>query len=341
MIFKNILNPNKIYPVASSELSSSWILPNELNNKMCVSFSFSHSQTGYIFKNLSKNMMIKKKLHTFSYYGGKLNMVNILCALLNADKSKVFISLFTGGASVEMYKDPHKIELWNDTNNAVVNYYKIVKCRYTRDLLINKIKSTSYSSYELNKSAKVYNFFIKKPPVKIKDKILFAWAFITNINLTFSSSLKNGFSYSFVSNKPREYVNRIERINLFAERIKYTQILCEDAVNILKKTKMKSDIIYYADPPYYNANMGHYKGYTLNDFESLLKELTEIKGKFILSSYNSEILLEYTKKFNWHKKEITSYITASNYGTKKRTKTKTEVITTNYNPDSHIINLFD
>jgi len=40
--------------------------------------------------------------------------------------------------------------------------------------------------------------------------------------------------------------------------------------------------------------MGHYKGYLEQDFENLLEVLSILNGKFILSSYPSELLDKYT-----------------------------------------------
>lgn len=72
--------------------------------------------------------------------------------------------------------------------------------------------------------------------------------------------------------------------------------------------------------------MGHYKGYTEADFEQLLKTLAGIKGRFLLSSYPSEILDEYSKANGW---TSVSYkkICAVNV---MRNKMKREVLTANY-----------
>jgi DNA adenine methylase len=51
---------------------------------------------------------------------------------------------------------------------------------------------------------------------------------------------------------------------------------------------------HYIDPPYYNADMGHYGGYTADDFEKLLIMLGKVEGKFLLSSYPGEMLDKYT-----------------------------------------------
>jgi DNA adenine methylase len=75
--------------------------------------------------------------------------------------------------------------------------------------------------------------------------------------------------------------------------------------------------------------MGHYEGYTMEDFEMLLKKLSEIKGKFLLSSYPGELLQSYAKQFKWNMRDIEMNLSAA--GFVKRKTRKTEVLTWNYN----------
>lgn len=86
---------------------------------------------------------------------------------------------------------------------------------------------------------------------------------------------------------------------------------------------------FYCDPPYFNSDCGHYDGYGKEDFEMLLKTLSGIKGKFLLSSYPSDILNEYVKKHSWSQKTIEQTVSVAN-ATTKNPKKKTEVMTANY-----------
>ena len=58
-----------------------------------------------------------------------------------------------------------------------------------------------------------------------------------------------------------------------------------------ERTKILKNLIPYPN----KLVLGQYKGYTKEDFEKLLKALSEIKGKFLLSSYPSELILKYSK----------------------------------------------
>ena len=80
------------------------------------------------------------------------------------------------------------------------------------------------------------------------------------------------------------------------------------------------------DPPYYNSDCGHYDGYSVHDFEKLLQMLASIEGKFLLSSYPSEILEKYTKANGWYQRRVEQQTSVN----KGKGKLKVECMTANY-----------
>ena len=110
--------------------------------------------------------------------------------------------------------------------------------------------------------------------------------------------------------------------DIYSKRLEHTSIFCRDALDVIRKADHE-EAFHYIDPPYFNADMGHYGGYTYDDFENLLKTLSNIKGKFILSSYPSDILTFYSKKEGW--KMIELDLPRSGGGGRK-----IEVLTMNY-----------
>jgi DNA adenine methylase len=50
------------------------------------------------------------------------------------------------------------------------------------------------------------------------------------------------------------------------------------------------EAFFHLDPPYVGADQGHYDGYTQEDFDTLLKLLETLNGKFLLSSYRNKSL---------------------------------------------------
>ncbi|MCX6210142.1 MAG: hypothetical protein NTZ59_11775 [Bacteroidetes bacterium] len=55
--------------------------------------------------------------------------------------------------------------------------------------------------------------------------------------------------------------------------------------------------------------------------------MSKIEGKFLLSSYPSELLAKYSSKYKWHTKKIEQRVTAA--GADKKL-IKVEVLTANY-----------
>src|SRR5690606_40110212 len=88
--------------------------------------------------------------------------------------------------------------------------------------------------------------------------------------------------------------------------------------------------IYYCDPPYFNSDCGHYDGYSKEDFEVLLQTLQACEGKFLMSSYPSDILADYTKQNGWYTLSVEQSVSVASGTSTKRGKKKIEVLTANY-----------
>ena len=149
---------------------------------------------------------------------------------------------------------------------------------------------------------------------------------------SFSSIFDGGFGYSTASNSTTKSIRN--KRNDFSEelaiRLQDTQIEAIDAVRLIK-ARDRDFSFFYVDPPYVNSDCGHYDGYTWDDFEKLLTTLSEIKGKFLLSSYPSPMLKEFTKRFGWHTETVTQKVSVANSAKgDKPKKIKTEVLTYNY-----------
>ena len=107
-----------------------------------------------------------------------------------------------------------------------------------------------------------------------------------------------------------------------AKRLERTQIECRDALKVIMSRDTENSF-FFLDPPYMGADQGHYEGYSEKEFEDLLKELTSLKGKFLLSNYSSKVLKRYIKNNGWHVKKIILH------GANKSRK-KIEVLVANY-----------
>lgn len=155
-----------------------------------------------------------------TYYGGKQNLVNTILPLI--PKHSLYCEPFAGGAAIFWAKQTSEVEVLNDTNRELMNFYRVVQTDF--------------------------------------------------INLE------------------REVMITLHSRDLFR----------------------KASVIYN------NPDM----------FTELLELLSSIKGKFLLSSYPSPVLAEFTKRHGWHTQTKVSKVSvAAKDGNQK---SKTEVLTSNY-----------
>ena len=181
-----------------------------------------------------------------------------------------------------------------------------------------------YSQHQCREAAEIYGH-----PDKF-SKVKRAWAVVFLSKASFSGSLDRGFRVNRKWEKScsglRSYKNRF--IRALSKRIEKVQIMCDDAVKVIKRMD-DEDAFHYCDPPYVGANQGHYKGYTEEDYIKLLDTLAEVNGKFLLSSYPSALLDDYIKKYKWMNKKYEKKLYSS-----KNAGRKTEQLTYNYNPET-------
>ena len=89
------------------------------------------------------------------------------------------------------------------------------------------------------------------------------------------------------------------------------------------------DAFHFVDPPYVGTDCGHYNGsFNDADFESLLKTLASVKGKFMLTMFPHPLIEKYATQNGWTIHRIERTITASKVSRRRQE----EWIVTNY-PD--------
>lgn len=237
-------------------------------------------------------------------------------------KHTLYCEPFIGGGAVFFPKPKSKVEVINDTNREMINFYRVAQTDFVS---LEKEISISLHSRSLHRDAKA----IYENP-HLFNELKRAWAVWILSTQSFCSGLDKAWGYDIKKNSTSLKIKN--KREAFTEevsiRLQDVQIECADALRIIMSRDNK-DAFFYCDPPYYNSDMGHYDGYTIDDFENLLKQLSKIEGKFMLSSYPSDILEVYTKKNKWFTKRFEQIVTVNNKGDKPNKK-KIEVLTTNY-----------
>ena len=250
-----------------------------------------------------------------TYYGGKQQMLKHILPLI--PEHMIYDEPFFGGGAVFFAKQPAKVEFINDTNGEVVNFYRVIKRDF--DNLKQEIDCTLHSEYQHKQAIEIYRNSADK------DAVIRAWAVWMLSHQSFYSIFCNSWKCSRQRNMAKQIQTKKELFNeVYVKRLEATSIFCRDALDVLVKTDT-GETFHYVDPPYFNADMGHYGGYTESDFKDLLNVLSSLKGKFMLSSYPSDLLSEYIRHNKWNTIEL-DLPRAAGGGR------KIEVLTLNYEP---------
>lgn len=264
--------------------------------------------------------MDKKKMKPpLTYYGGKQTLAPLIISLI--PEHILYAEPFTGGGAVFFHKQPSKVEVLNDTNGELMNFYTVIRDHFTP--LQKMIKRTLHCRNAHRQAEVIYY----NPD--LFDEVRRAWAVWVLCSQGFASKMNGPFGFDKTSNTTSKRIagKRDNFTEAYEQRLRHTQIEHADALYIIQ-SRDHGDAFFYCDPPYVGSNCGHYKGYTEADYEALLRLLSGIKGKFLLSSYPTEQLDRYSKENGWHsiRREMLVTVNIKNGNPKK----KTEVLTANY-----------
>lgn len=258
-----------------------------------------------------------ERLSPITYYGGKSRMLRHILPII--PEHHIYCEPFAGGLAVFFGKKPSRVEIVNDVNRFVTAFYKQAQSNF--DALQARIRETLHARSAYDDAMLIY----KNPTHFAFTDLDRAWAFWVGTNMGFACHI-GSWGYGTADNKrENSLANKRENFTeVLTKRLEHTQIECRDALLVIK-ARDRENTFHYIDPPYFNSNMGHYGGYTEQDFRNLLEVCGNLKGKFLLSSYPSDALAEAVAQNGWYQKEFKMAISASKYR-----KPKTEVLTANY-----------
>lgn len=266
------------------------------------------------------------KLKTpISYYGGKQQLVDIILRMIPIHQ--IYCEPFFGGGAVFFKKRPSYLEVINDINDNLINFY--MQCQKNFEKIAAKIHDTLCSESQYKWAYSVYRGDIAVDDI---TKAVAAWIVF---NSSFMHSAKGSWKWDngtdgshigvVLSNSRQNFCPWIKK------RLQYVQISCRDALLVIRQRDSCSTF-FYLDPPYPESCQGHYAGYTMEDFELLLQMLESIQGKFLLSCYELPILHEYAEKKSWQLKCIKM---RKRSVSKWRVESKVECLLSNYIPPKY------
>ncbi|CAG5017731.1 hypothetical protein DYBT9275_05835 [Dyadobacter sp. CECT 9275] len=255
-----------------------------------------------------------------TYYGGKQKMLRHI--LPRIPQHKLYVEPFFGGGAVFWAKAPSPVEVVNDISNRLMTFYRVLK--YDFEEIQRLVDETFHSRAQHKESDQFYVSQLQD----VTNPVACAWSVWVQSNMSFGSMIGGGFGYDRRGTCALKLFNQKNRFTEdYQRRLKRVTIESYDVLKVIKAYD-SPETFFYLDPPYVSSDQGPYKGYTEQDFINLLEACSQMKGKFLLSSYPENALQDYRSRFKWKSEDHTKTLAVD--GRRKQPKTKVECLTWNY-----------
>jgi DNA adenine methylase len=206
--------------------------------------------------------------------GGKAQLAPKLVKLL-ADH-RTYVEVFGGAANLLFVKPPSQVEVYNDTDELLVNLLRIIKTRPKQLIQVARRLTYCRATYE-NLQQELRSGTLNG------GRVVRAAKFFYLLRASFFGHPEKGWRFAVTTREGPRLENGIRFLEQVSARLQGVYIDRLDFRRCLKNWD-RADTFFYADPPYYEATP-YRRGicFTPKDHEDLAILLRLAKGKWLLT----------------------------------------------------------
>jgi DNA adenine methylase len=225
------------------------------------------------------------------YYGSKWRIATKIIRWF--PPHKLYCEPYAGSGGVLLQKAPSFLEVYNDADRAIVNFFR--QLRERPDELIRLIELTPHSRTELDLAYESCD----DPMEGARRYYVRAWQ-----SRGANARWHSGWRYDVSGRRGKSFTrNWSETYHLWdiVQRLRCVQIECGDALDVIRRFD-GPETLFYVDPPYPRCvrAQGHIVEYTIemsgsdveeeqSAHEQLSTMLHRVAGGVIISSYHSAL----------------------------------------------------
>ena len=226
-----------------------------------------------------------------SYIGGKHRLAKRIIEIF--PKHTTYVEAFAGCAQVLFHKAPSNVEVLNDLDFEIVNFFRV--CQWHYEELVRYLRFCLASR-------KLHELHVKTDPATLTDIQRAGRFFYLQKNSFGGLILKQSFHYGVT--QPSNYnPERIpEIIEQAHRRLARVQIESLPYERILEKFD-RPTTVFYLDPPYWGPKLYRHN-FSESDFRLLAERLARLRGRFILSLNDRPEVRETFADFYVRREEI-------------------------------------
>jgi DNA adenine methylase len=249
---------------------------------------------------------MREGLSLLPYYGGKAGEIGRMTAqLLEKIPHKTYCELFGGMASVLMYKDPVKQEIYNDTNGSIVNLFNVVRSKAKRKELRRLLLHTPYSRDHYRQCCAGLHE-TAAGDVELARRMFVVLGQAVLGRLARRSWFFGGPVYG--TSPARSFYAKVERFDAVGERFRRVTLENQPAQKLIVRWDGK-DVLQYWDPPYDPSTRSRGADYE-NELdraghEALLDlALGAKKARIVIAGYPNELYAQKLETVGWVRQDF-------------------------------------
>lgn len=222
------------------------------------------------------------------WFGGKSAMASMIADLL--PQHRIYVEVFGGGGSVLFAKPPSPVEVYNDLDSGLVNFFRVLRDHNQAAQLYFLVSRTPYSREEYERARVEWR--------SETDPVQKAYLWYLTMRMGYGSLMapNNGWSRSLTTGRDiaqtvRSFLGSNARLAEACDRLCQVQIEQRDFRELIDAFDTQQTV-FYVDPPYVHDTRrnGEYDHeLTDDDHRDLVELLLDLKGEAILSGYDTEL----------------------------------------------------
>ncbi|MGC9030097.1 MAG: DNA adenine methylase [Desulfomonilaceae bacterium] len=217
------------------------------------------------------------------WFGGKGQMVKKLLALL--PRHHIYVEAFGGGASLLFAKEPSRVEVYNDLDSGLVNFFRVLRDpqKFARFYHLAVLTPWSREEYD----------YCRKTWQDVEDEVERAYRWFVVARMSFSGNFGRSWSacvthsHNGMASTTSKWLSILREMPMIHERIMRVQIEHQDFRQLIPHYDTENTL-FYLDPPYVpetRKDGGYSCEMSLVDHAEMVDVLLGIKGMAILSGY--------------------------------------------------------
>lgn len=230
------------------------------------------------------------------YYGSKFTLAKWIIRFF--PEHRHYVEPFGGAANILLIKEPSRLETYNDLNDHIVNFFKVLRNRPKELIRLLQLTPWARTEYE-----RCLEGCPNASPLEQARMLFF------RLWMSYSGEFRSSKGNFARHNKGKRAVYlKLKPENLYAaaRRLQTVQIEKRDALKLIAEMD-SADTLFYLDPPYVFSTRTKSKSYSHEmkdeDHIRFAELLYSLQGFVILSGYPSEIYKELFEDRGWIKCE--------------------------------------